>query len=49
MKNTSVVLTPAGGLMIGSRPVDVGPGVAWNMIRLENMTSKQFNIRCFNY
>jgi acetate kinase len=35
--------TPAGGLMMGTRPGDLDPGVAWYMIRSENLTPAQFN------
>jgi len=41
--DTSMGFTPAGGLMMGSRPGDLDPGVAWYMIRSENLTAKQFN------
>jgi acetate kinase len=29
--------------MMGTRPGDLDPGVAWYMMRLENLTPKQFN------
>jgi acetate kinase len=35
--------TPAAGLMMGTRPGDLDPGVAWYMMRSENLTPKQFN------
>jgi acetate kinase len=35
--------TSAGGLMMGTRPGDLDPGVAWYMMRSENLTPKQFN------
>src|ERR1035437_8512305 len=41
--DTSMGFTPAGGLMMGTRPGDLDPGVAWYMMRSENLTSKQFN------
>ena len=41
--DTSMGFTPAGGLMMGSRPGDLDPGVAWYMMRSEKMTPKQFN------
>jgi len=41
--DTSMGLTPAGGLMMGSRPGDLDPGVAWYMMKSENLTPKQFN------
>jgi acetate kinase len=41
--DTSMGFTPAGGLMMGTRPGDLDPGVAWYIMRSENMTPKQFN------
>lgn len=41
--DTTMSFTPAGGLMMGSRPGDLDPGAAWYMIRSENLTPKQFN------
>jgi len=41
--DTSMGFTPAGGLIMGTRPGDLDPGVAWYMIKSENLTSKQFN------
>jgi acetate kinase len=41
--DTSMGFTPAGGLMMGTRPGDLDPGVAWYMIKSENLTNKQFN------
>jgi len=41
--DTSMGFTPAGGLMMGTRPGDLDPGVAWYMMRSENLTPKQFN------
>lgn len=41
--DTSMGFTPAGGLMMGARPGDLDPGVAWYMMRSENLTPKQFN------
>ena len=35
--------TPAGGLTMGTRPGDLDPGVAWYMMKSENLTPKQFN------
>jgi acetate kinase len=35
--------TPAGGLMMGSRPGDLDPGVSWYMMRSENLSPEQFN------
>ena len=41
--DTSMGLTPAGGMMMGTRPGDLDPGVAWYMMKSEDLTSKQFN------
>ena len=41
--DTSMGFTPAAGLMMGTRPGDLDPGVAWYMMRSENLTPKQFN------
>jgi len=41
--DTTMGFTPAGGLMMSSRPGDLDPGVAWYIIRSENLTPKQFN------
>jgi len=41
--DTSMGFTPAGGIMMGTRPGDLDPGVAWYMMRSENLTPKQFN------
>jgi acetate kinase len=41
--DTSMGLTPAGGLTMSTRPGDLDPGVAWYMVRSENLTPKQFN------
>jgi acetate kinase len=41
--DTSMGFTPAGGLTMGTRPGDLDPGVAWYMIRSENLTPAQFN------
>ena len=41
--DTSMGFTPAGGLMMGTRSGDLDPGVAWYMMRSENLTPKQFN------
>jgi acetate kinase len=41
--DTSMGFTPAGGLMMGTRPGDLDPGVAWYIMQSENMTPKQFN------
>jgi acetate kinase len=41
--DTSMGFTPAGGMIMGTRPGDLDPGVAWYMMRSENLTPKQFN------
>ena len=41
--DTSMGFTPAAGLMMGTRPGDLDPGVAWYIMRSENLTPKQFN------
>jgi len=41
--DTSMGFTPAGGMMMGTRPGDLDPGVAWYMMKSEDLTSKQFN------
>ena len=41
--DTSMGFTPAGGLMMGSRPGDLDPGVAWYMIQKDDLTPSQFN------
>lgn len=41
--DTSMGFTPAGGLMMGTRPGDLDPGVAWYMMKSENLTPKRFN------
>ncbi len=41
--DTSMGFTPAGGLAMGTRPGDLDPGVAWYMMKSENLTPKQFN------
>jgi len=41
--DTSMGFTPAGGLVMGTRPGDLDPGVAWYMMKSENLTPKQFN------
>lgn len=43
--DTSMGFTPAAGLTMGTRPGDLDPGVAWYMMRSENLTPKQFNNR----
>ena len=41
--DTSMGFTPAAGVPMGTRPGDLDPGVAWHMMRTENLTPKQFN------
>ena len=41
--DTSMGFTPAGGMIMGTRPGDLDPGVAWYMMKAENLTPKQFN------
>ncbi len=40
---TSMGFTPAAGLPMGTRPGDLDPGVAWYMMRSENLSPEQFN------
>jgi acetate kinase len=41
--DTTMGFTPTGGLMMGTRPGDLDPGVAWYMIEKEGLTPGQFN------
>jgi len=41
--DTSMGFTPTAGVPMGTRPGDLDPGVAWFMMRTENLTAKQFN------
>jgi len=41
--DTSMGFTPTAGLVMGTRPGDLDPGVAWYLMRTENLTSKQFS------
>ncbi len=41
--DTSMGFTPAGGMIMGTRPGDLDPGVAWYMMKSGNLTPKQFN------
>ena len=41
--DTSMGFTPASGIMMGTRPGDLDPGVAWYIIKSEHLTPKQFN------
>lgn len=41
--DTSMGFTPAGGFMMGTRPGDIDPGVAWYMMQKEALTPEQYN------
>jgi len=41
--DTSMGFTPAAGLPMGTRPGDLDPGVAWYLMKSENLTVEQFN------
>jgi len=41
--DTSMGFTPASGIMMGTRPGDLDPGVAWYIIQSEQLTPTQFN------
>ncbi len=41
--DTSMGFTPASGIMMGTRPGDLDPGVAWYIMQSEHLTPKQFN------
>ena len=41
--DTSMGFTPASGIMMGTRPGDLDPGVAWYILQSEKLTPKQFN------
>ena len=41
--DTSMGFTPTAGIPMGTRPGDLDPGVAWYMMRTENLTPRQFN------
>jgi acetate kinase len=41
--DTSMGLTPAGGFPMGTRSGDLDPGVAWHVMRAENLNPEQFN------
>jgi acetate kinase len=41
--DTSMGLTPAGGLPMSTRAGDLDPGVAWFLMRTEKLTPRQFN------
>ena len=42
--DTSRGFSPAGGLMMGSRPGDLDPGVIWYMMKSEKLSPEQFNM-----
>ena len=41
--DTSMGFTPAAGLVMGTRPGDLDPGVAWYILQSENISVKKFN------
>jgi len=41
--DTSMGFTPAGGIPMSSRSGDLDPGVAWMMMKEENLSPRQFN------
>jgi len=41
--DTSMGFTPTSGLPMSTRPGDLDPGVAWHLMRAENLTPNQFN------
>lgn len=41
--DTSMGFTPVGGLVMGTRPGDLDPGVAWYMIQKEGLSASSFN------
>ena len=41
--DTSMGFTPAGGLMMGTRPGDIDAGVLWYILKSEKLSPKQFN------
>jgi len=41
--DTSMGFTPAAGLIMGTRPGDLDPGVAWYMMKSEKLTPEQFD------
>jgi acetate kinase len=42
--DTSMGFTPTGGLPMSTRTGDLDPGVAWFLMKTENLTPRQFNI-----
>lgn len=41
--DTSMGFTPTGGLLMGTRPGDLDPGVAWYLMQSEQLTPQQFS------
>ena len=41
--DTSMGFTPAAGMVMGTRPGDLDPGVTWYIMQSEHLTTKQFN------
>jgi len=41
--DTSMGFTPSAGMVMGSRPGDLDPGVAWYIMQSENLSTEQFN------
>jgi acetate kinase len=41
--DTSMGFTPVAGIPMGTRPGDLDPGVAWFIMKSEDLTPKQFN------
>ncbi len=41
--DTSMGFTPASGLVMSTRPGDLDPGVAWYIMKSENLSTEQFN------
>jgi len=41
--DTTMGFTPAGGIVMGTRPGDLDPGVAWYILQKEQLTAAQFN------
>ena len=41
--DTTMGFTPAGGLVMSTRPGDLDPGVAWYIMQSKGMTADQFN------
>lgn len=42
-RDTTMGLTPAGGVAMGSRSGDLDPGIVWHLSRHEHMTPARFN------